>query len=207
MKAKPSAFLSYAHVDYQFTGGRVSTLCSSLSREVQLLTGDEFKIFKDSDIEWGENWRQRIKESLNAVTFLIPILTPSFFNREECRKEVEQFLQREEQLKRNDLVLPIYFIECSLLENEASRANNKLAQVIATHQFRDLRSLRDVATDSEAFQKAVRELAQNICKALVRTTFEPPDEDKTPDKRPSDTVEPIPLIRPDTSVDTTNAHR
>ncbi len=54
---------------------------------------------------------------LGAVTFLIPILTPSFFKSDYCRGEVEKFLDREKQLDRNDLILPIYYFDTPLLND------------------------------------------------------------------------------------------
>jgi len=43
--------------------------------------GGEFSIFQDrNDISWGEQWKQRIEGTIDATTFLIPIITPSFFS-------------------------------------------------------------------------------------------------------------------------------
>ena len=52
---------------------------------------------------------------------LIPILTPSFFNSEPCRAELEQFLEREKELGRNDLVLPLYYIDHPAFSDEVQR--------------------------------------------------------------------------------------
>jgi TIR domain len=85
---RPIAFLSYSHV----------AAC----------LGCEFPIFQDrSDIRWGQQWRQRIDESLDSVTFFIPILSPSFFASTECRYELGRFLDREQRLGRSDLILAI----------------------------------------------------------------------------------------------------
>lgn len=71
--------MSYVRFDDKHETGRLSELCQRLSGEVQAQTGEKFPIFHDSkDIAWGQQWQERIFESLDAVTFLIPILTPSF---------------------------------------------------------------------------------------------------------------------------------
>lgn len=68
--------------------------------------GQEFAIFQDrNDIAWGQNWQARIDQTLDAVTLLIPILTPSFFASPACRQEVTRFVERERTLDRNDLIL------------------------------------------------------------------------------------------------------
>ena len=58
----------------------------------------------------GKQWQERIDESFDAVIFLVPILTPSFFKSEACRNELERFLDREKQLNRYDLILPVYYV-------------------------------------------------------------------------------------------------
>jgi parallel beta-helix repeat protein len=100
----------------------LTKLCKKLSEEVEEVIGEEFPIFQDiKDIEWGEDSKERIDESLSEVTFFIPIITPNFFKSEYCRYELKRFLDRENKLGRNDLVLPIYYIETPLLETEAER--------------------------------------------------------------------------------------
>ena len=52
-------------------------------------TGEEFPIFQDrNDIKWGQNWKQRVEESLDRYTFLIPVITPGFFKSSNCRDGV-----------------------------------------------------------------------------------------------------------------------
>ncbi len=56
--------------------GRLSELRVRLSGEVAAQLGGPFPIFQDrEDIAWGQQWKKRIDESLDSVTFLIPIVT------------------------------------------------------------------------------------------------------------------------------------
>lgn len=88
----PAAFMSYAQADD--VRRLLTQFRENLSAEVRVQTGEEFPIFQDrKDIHWGEQWKRRIEESLDAVTFLIPIVTPSFFKSTACRSELQQFLQ------------------------------------------------------------------------------------------------------------------
>jgi cobaltochelatase CobT len=72
---EPAAFMSYAHRDNK--DGRLTKLREGLSHEVSVRTGEDFEIFQDRrHILWGQNWKVRIEESLDEVTFLIPVVTP-----------------------------------------------------------------------------------------------------------------------------------
>ena len=95
MTKLPVAFMSYVRLDDAHEDGRLSEFRKRLSAEVKMQTGDEFPIFQDrNDIHWGQNWKERLEDSLDEVTFLIPIITPSFFNSQACRAEFERFLNR-----------------------------------------------------------------------------------------------------------------
>ena len=164
---RPMAFMSYAHVDDEFNKGRLTEFSQCLSREVSLHLGDDFPIFLDrKDIKWGNSWKERIGESIDCTTFLIPIITPSFFNSNYCRDELNRFLDRERKLGRNDLILPVYFIHTSLLHNESKRNGDNLAQTIASRQYADWRKLRHKKFDSEEVCEALDNLAAQIREAL-----------------------------------------
>ena len=122
-KSKPGSFMSYVHSDDKYK--QLTTLRERLSDEVGMQIGIEFPIFQDTkDIHWGQNWEQRIKNALDEeMTFLIPIITPGFFNSEPCRDELERFIEVETKLNRNDLILPIYFVDTPLLNNAELRGN------------------------------------------------------------------------------------
>jgi TIR domain len=164
---RPMAFMSYAHVDDEFNKGRLTEFSQCLSREVSLHLGDDFPIFLDrKDIKWGDSWKERIGESIDCTTFLIPIITPSFFNSNYCRDELNRFLDRERKLGRNDLILPVYFIHTSLLHDESKRNGDNLAQTIASRQYADWRKLRHKKFDSEEVCEALDNLATQIREAL-----------------------------------------
>lgn len=166
-KTNPAAFLSYVHTDDKY--GQVSTLLERLSDEVGMQIGIEFPIFQDrKDIEWGQNWERRIEASLDEVTFLIPIITPGFFNSANCRKELRRFLDREQELNRADLILPVYFVDTPLLNEEELRAEDELAQAIASRQWADWRDLRFEPFTNPQVGKTLERLARQIRDALPR---------------------------------------
>ena len=111
MNLEPVAILSYVRLDDRYEDGRLSEFCNRLAREMRMQTGRPFHIFQDrKDIGWGQQWQQRIEESLDAATFLIPIVTPVFFNSPACRAEFQRFLEREQKAGYDDLILPVYYV-------------------------------------------------------------------------------------------------
>lgn len=170
MATTHTAFMSYTRFDDQHNGGHLTLLCERLAGEVQSRTGQKFEIFQDTkDIEWGQQVGQEIDAALQDVTFLIPILTPSFFNSRYCRYELEQFLRRERILQRSDLVLPIYYIACPILEDAQQRATDPLAQELSSRQRMDWRTLRFDPIDASHVRKLLAEMGSHIRRALQRT--------------------------------------
>jgi hypothetical protein len=161
---KPVAFMSYAHRDDR--GGRLTALREELSEAVSMHYGQDFEIFQDRDISWGQNWKERIDNSLDEVTFLIAIITPRFFNRDECRRELRRFLDRENRVNRNDLILPIYYVDTPLVNDDSKRATDELAQIIVTRQYADWRDLRHEPFDDPEVSKAMDQLARQISEVL-----------------------------------------
>jgi hypothetical protein len=90
--AKAELFWSYAHKDDENDGGRILKLQEDLCQEYELLTGEKIKLFVDSKShKWGDDWREEIEKVLAKTTFFVPVITPTYFQREECRKELIRF--------------------------------------------------------------------------------------------------------------------
>ena len=167
------AFMSYVNEDDRHDNGWMTQFRERLSGEVRMHTGEPFDIFQDrKDIAWGQQWQERINQSLDAVTFLIPILTPAFFKSATCRDELERFLKREETLGRSDLILPVYYVNCPVLSDKAKREQDELAQVVAARQYADWRELRFEDFTSSQLRKALAKMAQQIMEALERSQAE-----------------------------------
>ncbi len=166
--AGPAAFLSYAHDDDEL--GEISRFRARLEFEIKRHLGRPFPIFFDrKDLGWGQQWKRSIQGALGEATFLIPVLTPSFFSSTECRDEVETFRRRERELGRDDLILPVYFIETPQMDDPAVLAGDPLAVVLAGYQYADWRELRhDVRLESSSVSIAMAELARRVRDAVRR---------------------------------------
>ncbi len=167
MLAKPDAFLSYTRFDDK--KHRISEFRSELSYVVQSVSGEPFDIFQDIDdedgIALGKKWQDVLDEMLDRARFFIPILTPSFFMSQPCRDELSKFLELEEKAGRHDLVLPIYWIGCPVLEEPHLKAQDELAQAIDERQRWDWRKFRHRSIDSAEVAEQLEALGTEIERA------------------------------------------
>lgn len=166
---KPIAFMSYAHIND--LDGRLTRLREFLSYEVEQLTGEKFHIFQDrSDLQWGQNWKLRIEDSIDGATFLIPIITPHFFKSQSCLQELERFIARERELGRDDLILSLYYIKCPQLEEPDNFSTDDMVQTIARRQWEDWQELSSpqFSVKSRPFLQKVTSLSERIMQALQR---------------------------------------
>jgi TIR domain len=163
MLGQPAAFMSYARFDDQHDDGQLTQFRERLSAEVRVQTGEQFPIFQDrDDISWGQNWQKRIDQTLDVVTLLLVIITPGFFRSFACRAEVERFLARERELGRDDLILPVYYVSTTELEDPARREADELARVLASRQYADWRELRFEPFNSPVVRRAIAQLATRM---------------------------------------------
>lgn len=167
---EPLAFLSYTRKDNEFFGGYITAFRRALENAVHVVSGDEkFRIFQDVDgIVIGENWQKKLAEVINKSSFLVPMLSPLFFNSQPCRDEVNQFLEHERVLGRDDLILPVYFFDSPKLEKDEERAKDPMAQALAERQMFDWRQQADVPLDGQAGRRAILKLAAGIVQAMER---------------------------------------
>ena len=131
-------------------------------------TGRAFHIFQDrNDISWGEQWEERIESALRGVTFLIPIVTPSYFQSPACRSEFNTFLMREKELGEERLILPIYYVECDEMDSNVETVD-EIATVLKARNWADWRSSRFKELTSPELREKISSLATTI-KITIKT--------------------------------------
>src|SRR4051812_31025798 len=120
--SEPAVFFSYARADDESEGRRISSMREKLEKELRFLSGDPWNVFQDlEDIEIGQQWQKRLEEGVTGCTFFVPVLTPTYFKRPCCRTELTQFLEREREMGRDDLVMPILYLNTPVLADEKLR--------------------------------------------------------------------------------------
>ncbi|NSY45960.1 cobaltochelatase CobT-related protein [Agrobacterium tumefaciens] len=159
----PIAFLSYVRTDDEHERGRITALRQRLEGEVRIQTGRPFVIFQDKkDILWGQQWKERLDTELFNVTFLIPIITPSYFRSAACRDEFEKFVIREKQLGKNTLILPIYYLEADEINEVATASPDAIAAVLSQRNWADWRMLRFTDIKAPEVERSIAEMAKTI---------------------------------------------
>lgn len=159
--------MSYVHLDDRHDGGRLTMFRERLAGEVSMRTGEELTILQDrNDPLWSQQWKDRVEDSIDDTTFLIAIVTPRFFHNSDCRIELQRFFDREQELKRNDLVMPVYYVTCPLLEDQEKLADDDLARRIVTHSYTDWRELRFEPFTSLEVGRTLERMAIQIGDAL-----------------------------------------
>ena len=162
--AELKGFWSYVHADDKAENGRVSYLAQDVQAQFEMLTGDEIDLFLDKDnIDWGDDWRNKIDESLSSVAFFIPILTPRYFMSSECRRELQFFAQRAKKLGIEELVLPLLYVDVPSLHEEAPP--DDLVALVKTFQWEDWHELRFSDIESGEYRRGVARLAQRLVEA------------------------------------------
>jgi hypothetical protein len=157
-------FFSYVHADDEAEGERISRLARDVSAQFEMLTGEALNLFLDKDaIEWGEKWREKIDSSLASVAFFIPVLTPRYFMRAECRRELQFFVRRATHLGIKDLVLPLHYVNVPALTEE--RSDDDLIQLMRAFQWQDWRELRFADVVTETYRRGVAALAARLVQA------------------------------------------
>lgn len=160
---QPIAFLSYVRSDDNHDGGRITAFRERLEGEVRMQTGRPFAIFQDrNDIAWGQQWEDQINRSLAGVAFLIPILTPSFFESPACRNEFQTFSLKEKTLGVNRLILPLYYVTCDQLGEEYIANSDEIAEILRTRNWTDWRQYRFKQFADEDVAGALANMASMI---------------------------------------------
>lgn len=165
MTEKSTVFLSYAHIDDD-DRGIVGWLTGALESELKRQTGTDWSVFQDArGIKFGQPWQTVIRSSVASAGFFVFLLSPSYFQSDSCREELEVFLRREEQLDRPDLIFPLRWIA-----PRASQKTDNLVKAALARQYIDISGLRHADTKSEPWRAAVSNIAGGIIEAADRGT-------------------------------------
>ena len=186
-RSQLAVYLSYAYPDN--ADGFVFRLRDRLAQELQVQTGEPVDVFCDPDrVRPGSHWSEEVEKLVEHATFLVPVVSPSYFNTDQCRKDFEIFLGREQRTNR-PLILPVYFVTTGEFENGVAYSKNEWVGTLKRHNFRDLRPHRFDLTSTRALgaiaslAKSIRDYAQLPLEKAAGPGIEP--------KRAVKTIEPL----------------
>lgn len=168
-----SGFWSYVHQDDHDEAGLIVSLASSLSARVRLLTGSEMQIFVDRvDLHWGDDWSVRLEEELLRTVFLIPVVTPSYFLSDWCRKELITFSSTATSLGLAELILPIYYVKTRQLE-QYEEGNDDAVDLIHRFQWEDFTDSALEEVSSSSYRKSVDRIARELIRRAESADAKP----------------------------------
>lgn len=104
------------------------------------------------------------------MTFFIPIITPRYFEREECRRELLAFEGRARAADLDELLLPILYVDVPGLTEEA---DDEAMRAVARFQWQDWQELRLEDTVSPAYRRGVNELATRLKEVAAAVVARP----------------------------------
>ena len=159
-----AGFWSYVHDDDRDDGGRIISLAEDMAAQYEMLTGEKIDLFIDKDgISWGDRWREEINDNLDSAAFFIPVMTPRYFAKEECRREFYRFVELARKRGIKELLLPLHYVTVPSLSDESPEDN--LIGIARGIQWKDWRDLRFEERDSAAYRRAVFNLAERLVAA------------------------------------------
>ncbi len=194
-----AAFWSYAHEDDQLDEGAIVRLAERLEAEYSLITGRTLDLFVDrTGIPWGTEWRARIGNALVQTTFFIPVLSPRYFTREECRRELLEFAAQAESLGVGELILPILY---AAVPGFTSENPDEAVALTARMQYVDWTDLRLSDVGSPEQRRAVNRLAQRLADVASEIAARQVEQEVQGDSETalglSETLEAIAELLPD----------
>jgi TIR domain len=90
-------FISYAHFDDDMFGsekcGWVTQLHEDLEQRVRTHLGAEVRLWRDCEIRNNDDFTSKILKRLMRTATFLSVLSPSFLQREWCRRELESFAE------------------------------------------------------------------------------------------------------------------
>jgi ADP-ribose pyrophosphatase YjhB (NUDIX family) len=103
-------FLSYAHDDD--ADGFVAALADALQQQHQEFTNEKLRIFFDRHaICTADDWKYRILGGLKAARALLSVLSPTYFVRPWCLRELETFVELEKaRAWPGEALTPVYAV-------------------------------------------------------------------------------------------------
>ncbi|WP_197522972.1 toll/interleukin-1 receptor domain-containing protein [Actinokineospora pegani] len=154
------AFWSYSRHDDEAEGRRIHQLALDIGEQLHLITGDRLSAWVDlDDLEWGTPWRETVDDAVTAVDFFVPIVTPRYFQRLECRRELNLFVRGRRQVSGSARLLPILYQD---LRDDPLTAADPAVADIRSMQYRDWTKVKHLERDSQPYRQGTHGIATKL---------------------------------------------
>jgi TIR domain len=170
---KNDLFISYRRVSNEAQDKWVDAFCRALGSSLKELVGD-VKIWRDEDqLRTGQPWRLEVQQALADAAIFLAIISRTYLDSDECRKELDRFLECLKDPERGSQrkIVPI-FKQPPKPEQELPHEigeihyhNFYLRDPPGSSHFRELSPSAD-DVDSRAFWETLARVAQDLMAAL-----------------------------------------
>ena len=117
-------------------------------------------IFLDREsLSWGDNWRSSIDNTLTMSSFFIPVISPRYFKRPECRRELLDYHRQATARGNTKYLLPLNYAS---VVNFSGDNPDELIALTARTQYVDWTRLRLMDERSEEYRTGVNQLARRL---------------------------------------------
>lgn len=170
---KNDLFISYRRIANETHDNWVDVFCTELRASLVELVGDVSMWRDEAQLVAGAPWRPEIAEALNGAAIFLALISRSYLDSDECRKELDQFLERQKNGTEGGQrrIVPIF----KQPPKPQQELPHELGEVHrheffrwdppGSPRFRELRPSQD-GPDTRDFWETLGRLAQDIMVAL-----------------------------------------
>ena len=175
-------FASYAQLDRD---KYLERFIDEFRRQLQVLTGkpdaSAIAFFDRDGVRAGDRWSETIINAVNAADVLLCLMSPTYFTREWCGRELEAFLRRESRLTataNSRFIFPIWWqvpVAPRPLPRRLSPYHHRDANFPPAYESAGIRGLARQRRWIQ-FQRIADRLAELVAQTLAQPQRLPPGE-------------------------------
>ena len=162
-------FISYRRASNDGPDEWIDNFCKQLGAHLRDCVGD-VRIWRDtSQLRAGEEWRREIAEALDSTAVFLAIISRTYLESDECRKELDYFLGRLKQSDSPRQIVPIFKHppkkDQTLPQEVAARGRHTFYRIDdkSSEHWSELTPLGEGMYD---FRKTLGQVAQDLMRTL-----------------------------------------
>jgi hypothetical protein len=176
-----TGFWSYARDDDRAMAGHVLELAEQVQDIYYMKTTETITIFVDRhSIQWSQEWRSKISNSILGTTFFFPIISPLYLKSSNCREEFEEFWEAAKNSKVPKLLMPILYEDVDL-----AHSSDAICAIVRKILYLDWRETKLEDRISSPYRKLLNKMGKDLVAAAVQAAGVPepePELAQTPEK-------------------------
>lgn len=167
-------FASYARIDDEME--ELREVMKELIYECKVVMGGQIDAFFDvNDIENGQDWEQRLGQSLRDLRVLVSMCSPSYVKSPYCAKEFAVFRQRLQESAEalQAAILPVIWVPVDLPATIGAIHQEHDSRMPADYSRTGLRKYSQLVGQADNFKLVLEALARSIKKAHNESPLDP----------------------------------